>query len=251
MGLPGDASFKKKQTVPPGGLNATSPLRNDFFGLSRAPATRVPTQTPPGMECKFPPTGSARKSSPTVRGARCLLSRAEAREPPSRIGSETLDTKSGRRVIGLYNRFRGMRRLSESEAPEPDATLAKAIDAYRKLAEDRDLSDAEKQAMDQRVKDMTEREVIDENAKHEPVEISGDAVAIGPPVLTRFEKARIMGARALQLSLGAPPFVEIPATAKRSLDIAMEELEKKIIPIVIKRVLPNGDYQNLPIDRFK
>ena len=141
--------------------------------------------------------------------------------------------------------------VHEPDAPEPDAALAKAIDAYRKLAEDQDLSDAEKKVMDQRVKDMTERKVIDENIKHEPTEIAGDEVAIGPPVLTRFEKARIMGARALQLSLGAPPFVEIPATAKRSLDIAMEELEKKIIPIVIKRVLPNGDYQNLPIDRFK
>lgn len=140
--------------------------------------------------------------------------------------------------------------MSEAE-PETDAGLAKAIDAYRKLAEMQDLSEAEKKVMEERIQAMTERSVIDANVAHEPREIPGDAVAIGPPVLTRFEKARIMGARALQLSLGAPPFVDIPATAKRSLDIAMEELEKKIIPIVIKRVLPNGDYQNLPIDRFK
>jgi len=76
-------------------------------------------------------------------------------------------------------------------------------------------------------------------------------ITIGPPTLTRFEKARIMGARALQLSLGAPPFIPIPKTARTSLDIAMEELERKVIPIVIKRVLPNGDYQNIPIDYFK
>ena len=74
---------------------------------------------------------------------------------------------------------------------------------------------------------------------------------IGPPVLTRFEKARIMGARALQLSLGAPPFIAIPETARTSLDIAMEELDKRVIPIIIRRVLPNGDYQNIPIDYFK
>ena len=30
----------------------------------------------------------------------------------------------------------------------------------------------------------------------------------------------------------------------------MEELEKKVIPITIRRVLPNGDYQNIPIDYF-
>jgi len=31
----------------------------------------------------------------------------------------------------------------------------------------------------------------------------------------------------------------------------MEELEQRIIPIVIKRVLPNGDYQNIPISHFQ
>ncbi|NDF27205.1 MAG: DNA-directed RNA polymerase subunit K [Nitrosopumilaceae archaeon] len=88
---------------------------------------------------------------------------------------------------------------------------------------------------------------------HEIVEIplSGKGkVAIGPPNLTRFEKARILGARALQLSQGAPPFIAIPADARTSLDIALRELEDFAIPIVIKRRLPNGDYQNIPIDYF-
>ena len=73
---------------------------------------------------------------------------------------------------------------------------------------------------------------------------------MGPPTLTRFEKARIMGARALQLSLGAPPFIEIPESAATSLDIAMEELEQRLIPISIRRVLPNGDFQNIPLLEF-
>jgi len=59
-----------------------------------------------------------------------------------------------------------------------------------------------------------------------------------------------VGARALQLSLGAPPFTEIPKTARSSLYIAMKELEKFVIPITIRRVLPNGDFQNIPIDYF-
>jgi len=66
-----------------------------------------------------------------------------------------------------------------------------------------------------------------------------------------FEKARIMGARALQLSLGAPVFIEIPKNATTSLEIAMEELKQRMIPIVIKRTLPNGDYQNIPLDKFE
>jgi DNA-directed RNA polymerase I, II, and III subunit RPABC2 len=50
--------------------------------------------------------------------------------------------------------------------------------------------------------------------------------------------------------LGAPPFIPIPKTARISLDIAMEELEQRVIPITIRRVLPNGDFQNIPIDYF-
>ena len=76
-------------------------------------------------------------------------------------------------------------------------------------------------------------------------------VITGPPTLTRFEKARIMGARALQLSLGAPVFITIPKNIVSSLEIAMEELNQRLLPIVIKRSLPNGDYQNISIDKFE
>jgi DNA-directed RNA polymerase I, II, and III subunit RPABC2 len=31
----------------------------------------------------------------------------------------------------------------------------------------------------------------------------------------------------------------------------MEELKQRIIPIIIRRLLPNGDYQNIPIDKFE
>ena len=79
----------------------------------------------------------------------------------------------------------------------------------------------------------------------------GGPVLTGPPTLTRFEKARIMGARALQLSLGAPVFIEIPENATTSLEIAMQELKLRVIPIVIKRTLPNGDYQILPLEQFQ
>ena len=60
-----------------------------------------------------------------------------------------------------------------------------------------------------------------------------------------------MGARALQLSLGAPTFIKIPKNATSSLEIAMEELNLRLLPIVIKRSLPNGDYQNISIDKFE
>ena len=97
------------------------------------------------------------------------------------------------------------------------------------------------------------REIIDVYPIHDPVEyeMTGKGkIMIGPPTLTRFEKARILGARALQLSLGAPPFISIPKDVATSLDLAYAKLEKRVIPITIRRVLPNGDFQNIPIDLF-
>jgi len=134
--------------------------------------------------------------------------------------------------------------------------LDDAIAAYRKIREfaiGRDLTEKEQAVLDKECEVIIQRECIQVDPIHEVIEIALEGkgkIKTGPPTLTRFEKARIMGARALQLSLGAPPFIQIPKTARTSLDIAMEELEKRVIPITIRRVLPNGDYQNIPIDYF-
>jgi DNA-directed RNA polymerase I, II, and III subunit RPABC2 len=140
---------------------------------------------------------------------------------------------------------------------EENAGLNKALDTYRKLIDRKDLveplTEKEQDSLEKRIKEIENREVVEKIEEHEPIEIpcEKNKITIGPPTLTRFEKARIMGARALQLSLGAPPFIPIPKNARISLDISMEELEQRVIPITIRRVLPNGDYQNIPIDYFE
>ncbi len=143
--------------------------------------------------------------------------------------------------------------------PEPDENIGlnRALESYRKMIEKKDgdtpLTEEEKEALEKKLDEIRGREVVEKVADHEPVEIpcENQKVTVGPPTLTRFEKARIMGARALQLSQGAPPFIPIPKTARTSLDISMEELEQRVIPITIRRVLPNGDHQNIPISYFE
>ena len=53
---------------------------------------------------------------------------------------------------------------------------------------------------------------------------------------TRFEKARIIGARALQLSMGAPALIKIPKDVILPIDIAMLEFKEGVIPITVKRM---------------
>uniref|UniRef100_A0A7S2XJD8 Uncharacterized protein n=1 Tax=Lotharella oceanica TaxID=641309 RepID=A0A7S2XJD8_9EUKA len=65
--------------------------------------------------------------------------------------------------------------------------------------------------------------------------------------LTKYERARVLGTRALQISLGAPVLVELGGETD-PLQIAMKELKDKKIPIIIRRFLPSGKYEDWPID---
>ena len=75
-------------------------------------------------------------------------------------------------------------------------------------------------------------------------------VEIGPIFLTRYEKARIVGARALQISFGAPILVEKPKNMIDPIKIAQVELKSGILPLTIRRELPDGEYQDIPIGKL-
>ncbi|NUN11036.1 DNA-directed RNA polymerase subunit K [Candidatus Micrarchaeota archaeon] len=54
-------------------------------------------------------------------------------------------------------------------------------------------------------------------------------------ILTKYEQARIVGARALQLAMGAPPLVKVPVGMINAVYLAQLEFEKKVIPLVVYR----------------
>lgn len=51
----------------------------------------------------------------------------------------------------------------------------------------------------------------------------------------KFEKARIIGARALQLAMSAPLLIKRPKQEFSPVELAKLELEKGVLPITIKR----------------
>ena len=273
------ASFKKKHRLPVEGKNATSPFLNSVLDLSIPESildSKYRMLFPSKWAC--PSNGRDLRIVPTVLGDKCRFRSHEIFAFP-RISKtscflETDDIlNSFFKMIRLYNVLRKFSYLPDVnepeliEAPQPEeeavveveenAGLNKALETYRKLIDRKDLkeplTEKEQDSLEKKIKEIESREVVEKVEEHEPVEIpcEKNKVTIGPPTLTRFEKARIMGARALQLSLGAPPFIPIPKSARISLDISMEELDQRVIPITIRRVLPNGDYQNIPIDYFE
>ena len=60
------------------------------------------------------------------------------------------------------------------------------------------------------------------------------------PIMTKYEKTRILGQRTKQLNEGAPAFIKIDSTVIDGYLIAVKELEQKKTPFIIRRPLPNG-----------
>ena len=141
----------------------------------------------------------------------------------------------------------------DTTTDEIDTSLETAIETYKKIYGYDEKEEKEQKQIDQQIEIIRKREIITLSEKHEVVEIQNavNTISSGRLTLTRFEKARIMGSRALQLSLGAPPFIDFSKNTTTSLEIAMEELKQRVIPIVIRRTLPNGDYQNIAIEQFE
>ena len=60
------------------------------------------------------------------------------------------------------------------------------------------------------------------------------------PILTKYEKARMLGVRAQQISSGARPLVNI-GKERDPIKIAQMEMDQKVLPILIRRFIPGRD----------
>jgi len=63
------------------------------------------------------------------------------------------------------------------------------------------------------------------------------------PYMTKYEKARILGTRALQISMNAPVLVDLEGETD-PLQIAIKELSEKKIPLIVRRYMPDGCYED-------
>jgi len=63
------------------------------------------------------------------------------------------------------------------------------------------------------------------------------------PYMTKYERARVLGTRALQISMNAPVLVDLEGETD-PLQIAIKELREKKIPLVVRRYLPDGFYED-------
>lgn len=67
--------------------------------------------------------------------------------------------------------------------------------------------------------------------------------------LTKYERARVLGTRALQISMNAPVMVDLDGETD-PLKIAEKELRERKIPIIIRRYLPDGSHEDWSVDEL-
>ena len=61
--------------------------------------------------------------------------------------------------------------------------------------------------------------------------------------MTKYERARVLGTRALQISMNAPVLVDLEGETD-PLQIAIKELNQKKLPLVVRRYLPDGWFED-------
>ena len=71
------------------------------------------------------------------------------------------------------------------------------------------------------------------------------------PYMTKYERARVLGTRAQHISMSAPVMTDVyKDNAAHPLEVAMQELREKKIPLKIRRYLPDGNWEEWKVSEL-
>ena len=125
--------------------------------------------------------------------------------------------------------------------------------------DDQDYEDQQQQPLDDDDEDADESALDVTGEGHERSVVGIGEEADGPGTsaaqrittkyLTKYEKARVLGTRALQISMNAPVMVDLDGETD-PLKIAEKELRERKIPIIIRRYLPDGSHEDWAVDEL-
>ncbi|THH19049.1 hypothetical protein EW146_g2050 [Bondarzewia mesenterica] len=101
--------------------------------------------------------------------------------------------------------------------------------------------------------EMANGEAIHEAQASQATGLAGERqankVRVTTPYLTKYERARILGTRALQISMNAPILVPLDGETD-ALQIAIKELSQRKIPLIIRRYLPDGSFEDWSVSEL-
>ncbi len=94
------------------------------------------------------------------------------------------------------------------------------------------------------IEKVMERQSLNTGREKENVDMG---IPAGMRWLSKFEKARIIGARALQISMGAPVLVDMTKAPSGLFALAELELSSGALPMTVRRTLPTGEFFDIPL----
>ena len=71
------------------------------------------------------------------------------------------------------------------------------------------------------------------------------------PIMSKYEKARLIGERAQQIADGAKPTIIVPQGIKSTIEIAKLELIQRKIPLIVRRKLSKNNFEDWRIEEFE
>merc|ERR1712083_230794 len=99
------------------------------------------------------------------------------------------------------------------------------------------------------VEEEAEDEAMEALPLGETTERQANTERITTPYLTKYERARVLGTRALQIAMCAPVMVELEGETDPLL-IAMKELKLRKIPMIVRRYMPDGSFEDWRVDEL-
>ncbi len=117
--------------------------------------------------------------------------------------------------------------LVEEDAAEATARMAEAADLQKLLRQHPDIWIPFKEQVEEKL----------------PVKGAEDTNHKTYPILTGYEYTKIISFRASQLANGAKPYILVPEGVTDAYEIAKMELQAKRLPVILKRPLPNGNFE--------
>ena len=106
--------------------------------------------------------------------------------------------------------------------------------------------------------DIMDDELYEEENKEDGNELGGirrgqrkvpDNERITSRFMTKYERARILGSRALQISKNAPLMVD-PGEESDPYKLAEMELDRRKVPFIVRRYLPDGSYEDWKVSEL-
>lgn len=132
--------------------------------------------------------------------------------------------------------------IEEEEDEELDEAEAREAEAYMEAPTD---------GNEKAARMATKQTIIESNPENIPRHLAAREAPVKRTTkyLTKYERARILGTRALQISHNAPILVNLSDEID-PLQIAERELHEKKIPMIIRRYLPDGTYEDWRMDEL-